>query len=503
MKTSAADQRTQAEAAAAAWWQHEPFPQDRRGEPYLCSVCRTVIAVREGTSLIGSVMRCASCTVQAFPPDLAAGRAPERVGPPQEHLSYPVVIPEAMRMDAPWAPTAYPPPVVQPTPPIGQAPPFLLTPPPVIAGPPPARRPRRGWVVAALAVLAVAAVTVGMLVWAPWKSQAPATPAVPTGLAAIPTAQTATLHWANPTSGPTVDRYLITRNGARVGSVHGDRTAFVDHGLTPGVSYRYTVIAQSGSKRSPASVAISATMATPSPVKFQMATASPTSVLVRWSPPPAAPAPDKYVIVVGGSREAIDTVPGTQTSYRWNGLNPGSGYALQVVAYWGSKHSAPSAELIATTRNASVAAARFSGSLPLRIKIVSSGGGTLKVGRAWPDTWTFSPKCATGPCNVALAGTLTPPGITVGSFRITLQRAGAVYRGTTNAHITRCGVAPNIVDVVNTVTVRIRVKAADATNGAWLVSSWAGSLRMDSPYTAAGQYYCPAQSVTASLTSTG
>jgi hypothetical protein len=53
------------------------------------------------------------------------------------------------------------------------------------------------------------------------------------------------------------------------------------------------------------------------------------------------------------------------------------------------------------------------------------------------------------------------------------------------------------------VTVRIRVRTGAETNGEWLVSSWTGSLRMDSPYTPAGQYYCPAQSVTASLTSSG
>ncbi len=502
MTTSAADQRTQAEAAAVAWWQHEPFPQDGRGAPYLCSVCGAVIAARTGTSLVGSVMRCATCTVQAFPSDLAAGAATGRVGPAQEHLPYPVEIPEAMRMDGPWAAATYRPPIGQALPLIGQASPAMPTPPPVIAGPPPARHPRRGWVIAALAVLAVAAVTLGMLVWTPWKSETPATPAVPTGLAAVSTAQTATLHWATPTSGPKVDRYLIMRNGSRVGSVRGDLTSYVDHGLSPGVSYRYTVIAQTGSKRSPASVVVSATTATPSPVHFRMATATATSVTVRWSPPPASPAPDKYVVVVSGSNEAIGTVPGTHTSYQWKGLDPGTGYAIQVVAYWGHKHSAASAELIATT-NPTVAAARLSGSLPLRIKILTSGGGTLKVGKTWPDTWTFSPKCSTGPCNVALAGTLTPPGITVGSFRLTLQRDGAVYRGTTPAHITRCGIAPNIVDVQNTVTVRIRVKSADATDGAWLVSSWTGSLRLDSPYTSAGQYYCPAQSVTTSLTSSG
>lgn len=54
-------------------------------------------------------------------------------------------------------------------------------------------------------------------------------------------------------------------------------------------------------------------------------------------------------------------------------------------------------------------------------------------------------------------------------------------------------------DIVNTVKLRSTVKTAGVDNRAWAATSWTGNLVLASPYTSAGLYYCPIQSVTASL----
>ena len=516
MTLSMQEQKTQAQAAATAWWSDKSFPQAPWGRPYLCDACGAVIAEREGTSLVGSRLQCANCTEQAFRRDLPAGDVGStgRVGPPLEHLPYPTEISEAMRLDSPWAAPPFPPPSVQAPPPIVQAPPpgvpapppmtqapppSVQVPPPPVAGPPPRRR-RRGWVIA-LAVVAVVGLVVGLLVWAPWQKKPPL---MPTGAAAsATTATTVTLQWAPAKAGPKVARYHVLRDGAEVGSVTGDKTSYVDHDLRPGVTHSYTIVAEANSKRSHASLAVSATTAVPSPVGLRAVAATVDSVTIQWSAPPDSPTPDKYDIVAADDTSTIDTVPGSQTSYVMTDLDPASSYDLQVIAYWGDKQSEPSAQVTATTATPAVSAARLSGSSDLQIKVASSGGGSLTTGMSWSDSWTFTPACSTGPCTTALAGDVTPPNFATHNFQLNLTRNGATYTGKTIAHITHCGVAPNVVDVKDTVTVTITVKSGNADTGEWLASSWAGTLRIDAPYTDAGQYYCPAQTTTASLTSTG
>ena len=502
MTLSMQEQKSQAQAAATAWWSDKSFPQAPWGRPYLCDACGAVIAEREGTSLVGTRLQCANCTELAFQRDLPAGQVGStgRIGPPLEHLPYPTEIPEAMRIDSPWAAPAFPPPIVQtPPPPVAGPPPIVQTPPPPVAGPPPRRRKSR-WVMG-LAVVAVLGLVVGLLVWAPWQKHPPMTP---TGdSASSTTATTVTLQWAPAKAGPKVARYHVLRDGVEVGSVTGDKTTYVDHDLQPGVTHSYTIVAEANSKRSHASLAVTATTAAPSPVDLRTVAATVDSVTFQWSAPPDSPTPDTYNIIAAGDGSTIDSVPGSQTTYKLTGLDPASSYDFQVVAFWGDKHSAPSAELTATTATPAVSAARLSGSPDLQIKILTTGGGSLTTGMSWSDSWTFTPACSTGPCATALAGDIAPPGFATHTFKLNLARNGAVYTGKTVAHITHCGVEPNVVDVKDTVTVSITVKSGNADTGEWLASSWVGTLRIDAPYADAGQYYCPAQSTTASLSSTG
>jgi hypothetical protein len=223
-----------------------------------------------------------------------------------------------------------------------------------------------------------------------------------------------------------------------------------------------------------------------------------SSVVFRWSGPATGPLPDKYVILAAG--KVIASVPGTVTSYRIPGLAPATAYQYRVAAVRGGKRSAPSAVLAMSTLTPPVSAARLQGSWTTSYKVIRSGGGTLSVGKKWTDTWSFRPNCAAGPCTVVLSGPITGPGnYTPTPFTVHLARAGAVYTGTTKAHITECGSPGSTVPVHNTLTFRITVTKAAVVSRAWGATSWAGTMVISSPYTSAGAYYCPAQSIKAVL----
>lgn len=167
------------------------------------------------------------------------------------------------------------------------------------------------------------------------------------------------------------------------------------------------------------------------------------------------------------------------------------------TAQWGSRQSAPTATLARKTLTPPASAARLQGSWDVTVKVVSSGGGTLKVGEKMTYSWAFKPTCPTGPCPVVVSGFIGGH-----AFKATLTRSGALYTGTTRAHITHCGLLGG-TDVRNTVTLRITVKKGVTDNRAWAARSLAGNMVMSSPYTPAGGiYFCPAQSVKSSLTAT-
>jgi hypothetical protein len=458
--------KEQAVAAAAAWWADKPFPRNSLGQPYPCTACGRPITERVGTSLIGAEMRCPTCTEQYFRTGVAAATPTNPPAPPplrdrRATPAEPVVVPAAL----------------------------------------PVRR-RRGTWITAVVIVALIGLAVGLLVWAPWQKHLPAQP---TGVTAVSTDATSiVLKWAAPTSGPRVDRYVIRRGGTEVGSVPGNRTSYVDNGLRPGVGYTYEIVAVSGSNRSPASDPVFKMTATPSPTDLKASVVTFTAVTLQWSPPPNSPAPDLYQINANGA--SLGTVPGARTSYRATDLNPGTAYRFQVVAVWGQQQSEPTPALLATTRALPLSAARLSGTgVPVQIKIVSNApGATPTVGTTWGDTWTFTPQCTTGPCDVVLRGSLSP-GDVVHPFRVLLARAGAVYSGQTTAHLSHCGTQQGgSTDVNDSVTVRITVRSAAARGGVWLVSRWVGTLTDFSPRVdVGGGYYCAPYTTTASLSSGG
>jgi len=222
-----------------------------------------------------------------------------------------------------------------------------------------------------------------------------------------------------------------------------------------------------------------------------------SSITLHWSRPATGPAPDKYLILAAG--QVIGSVPGTVTSYLVPGLAPATAYQFRVAAERGGKRSALSAVLTARTVTPPVSAARLYGPFSTHYRVVRSTGGipAFSVGKAWTDTWSFKPNCTAGPCALVLSGPITGPGNYAPTpFTVDLARTGGVYTGTAKAHITDCAGVP----ISNTLSFRLTLTQAGVVSGAWAATAWDGTMVLSSPYTSVGGgTYCPAQSITASL----
>ena len=131
-----------------------------------------------------------------------------------------------------------------PTGPPGQSlgPPALSRPAPA---PVAARSGRRRWIIPVIAIVAVLLVIGGLVIWAaPWGGQVPGTPESVHEQAR--TSTSVLVQWDPSTTGPTVDRYLILRDGVEIGSVPSSVTSYKDTGLTANTVYEYRVVAVSG-----------------------------------------------------------------------------------------------------------------------------------------------------------------------------------------------------------------------------------------------------------------
>ena len=216
------------------------------------------------------------------------------------------------------------------------------------------------------------------------------------------------------------------------------------------------------------------------------------SVAFHWSRPATGPAPDSYVILRDGT--VIGSVRGTVTSYRQAGLAPATAYRYQVAAVRDGKRSALSPALVVSTATPPLSAARLQGPWTVQLSLVRGGG--LIGARRWTESWVTSPTCATGPCAVMLAGSIS-------GYRFTakLDRKGALYAGTTRARLFPCESGASSFPMRDTMSFHLKVTGAHVENRAWAASSWTGALVMSNPYTASGNFFCPASSQTADLSS--
>lgn len=308
------------------------------------------------------------------------------------------------------------------------------------------------------------------------------------------TATSAVLRWDAP-AGPRVDSYAVVNEGDTLGVVPHPETAIEITDLIPGGTYEFDVVARDGARRSSAASLV-VTAVAPSPVGLVADADSTTTdtVVVRWSPPPDAPAPSAYVVRRDGA--TVTSLPGDTTSFTDTGLAPATAYEYEVVADWGHEPSAPTDVLVVTTAEPPIGDARLAGRWPVEITVVDAPGN-LEEGTSWTSTWDLTPACGAGPCDVSLAGAFSAPGFTYRSFEVDLTRDGASYTGSATAQITHCDTVP----VDNTVTVRLDVEEAGTVDGEWVARAWTGTIEIASPYVDVGQRYCPAQAITADLAS--
>ena len=357
--------------------------------------------------------------------------------------------------------------------------------------PPPPRRWRisRRAKIAWGAGVVVVALIVGLIVWAPWK------PSPPTELRATsPTATSVLVSWHASTGnviGPS--NYLVLRGGTQVGSVSAGTTSWTDHGLAPGKTYHYTVVA-AGLAHSDPSAAVSVTTITPSPVQL---TARPTHTTVdlHWSPSPLGPAPDHYVIANGSL--TVATIAGTATSYTDRSLSPDTAFKYTVAAQWGNYLSSPSAPAFGST-----IAAPLNAAVPVHVNTtIGPGAGSgwqgLIQGYHWNDTWNAAPTCGQNSCSaikMAMA-------IGNGSFSITLHSSGTGYSGTTTAKgLVGCKTSTNVIPYTSAVTLTMRPTKGKVQNGAW--TAWTGTMTMNAAYIDVGSgYYCSSADWTFAVTS--
>lgn len=354
------------------------------------------------------------------------------------------------------------------------------------------RRVSRRVKVASLAGVVVAALIAGLVVWSPWQ------PNPPVGVRAIsPTATSVVVSWhasSGNMSGPS--HYLVLRNGRQVGSVPAGIVSWTDHGLAPGETYRYTVVAAGLVHSAPSATATVTTM-TPSPVRL---TARPTytTVGLHWSPSPLGPAPDHYVISNG--TDVVATVAGTTTSYTDRGQSPGTSFKYTVVAQWGNYLSGPSAAASGAT-----IAAPLSSDVPVRVDTTGSPGsswGPIVVGYHWDDRWSAAPTCTSSGCPVITTTISVGPSGTFenASLPVKLHSSGSGYSGTATAKVVGCETPTGVILYTSTITLALTPVKGKVRNGAW--TAWTGTMTMTAPYMdEGGGYYCPSATWTFAVAS--
>lgn len=351
------------------------------------------------------------------------------------------------------------------------------------------KRGRTRWVAAgAMLVVGILAVTAAVM----YINRGPSTP---TAVAASALdGSSVSISWTPVADGPTIDHYVVVRNGAEIATLPASQTSFIDHdGLSPADTYTYGVVAVSESRRSTPSIQLAVAPMAPSPTRLTAREHSTTSIALSWAPPPSAPAPDQYVVLRNG--EQVATIPGSEPTFADSKLIPASTYTYQVLASWASRTSEASEVISVKTDKPSLSAARLSGSWPIRVKMTQSGGGWPKVGKKWDVEWQFTPKCNSGPCGLSAKVQIhdydTP-------IKLTLTRKGADYSGSIKVKYSYC-VGKQVKD---TIAVRVRVTKAGLVDSEWVATGVSGTVRVRTPYTDAGAWYCPTQTHAMSITGT-
>ena len=197
------------------------------------------------------------------------------------------------------------------------------------------------------------------------------------------------------------------------------------------------------------------------------------SVTLDWSSPASGPLPGSYEILLNGTPFA--TVPGDVNHFDAGNLWPATKYDFRVIAYRGHVRSRSSHDLYIATSTPPLSAAVFASS-PTVNETLKSGGSEFTYskndGDTWPDSWTFTSNCTTGPCPATLDGAVDGE-----QFTATLTAsANGDYTGSVavNDYFV-CG--SNTTDYLDsTLSVQLTPAAASPSGTTWAVSKFSGSM---------------------------
>ena len=212
-----------------------------------------------------------------------------------------------------------------------------------------------------------------------------------------------------------------------------------------------------------------------SPPAGLSAVAAADSVTLHWLAPTAGPSPSGYLVLVNGRQAG--TAPGSALSYQVGSLSPLTSYTFQVAASSGGD-SARSGKVTIRTLAPPVADGRLAGSWHGQYKIVKMQGfdSSAKPGVTMTGTWTFTPACPAGACDVTMTGK-----IGADPFTAHLTRSGAVYTGTATASHTNCKGTPE----TDTLQFRVTVTGSGMVQSIWTAQLWDGTMTLLAPTTKA------------------
>jgi len=149
----------------------------------------------------------------------------------------------------------------------------------------------------------------------------------------------------------------------------------------------------------------------------------------------------------------------------------------------------------ATVAEPPLANARLAGDFGVVTKVTAVSGVDVNRGSRDTGTWTFTPTCPNGACNARLRVEYGRFLTTENIARITLKKAGPLYKGSTTTPLVEC----NFKDVPGEMAVRLEVTKGAWFNGKWRATKVAGRYDYDAPATTSGIYRCSAAHITATV----
>ena len=194
----------------------------------------------------------------------------------------------------------------------------------------------------------------------------------------------------------------------------------------------------------------------------------PFSVLLAWSQPAGSGEVDHWIIYRNGSPIGERIVQ----SFEDDGVLPGEEYTYEVRAVDADGTKSAASTAFTSTPVPPKSEARLMGDFEVTARVTSSRGVDFSEGKVFHHSWSFSPKCRAGPCNVAWRATAYQ------QIRTVLKRSGAEYSGDDRGHMGFTCAGGNIRSHV---ILRIIVERADAVRGEWVATRIRGKLIQEVP----------------------